>query len=634
MVFTGASSVANYQALLQTVAFQSTSDNPTDFNASPQRTVTWAVNDGTAVTTATTTIDIVAVNDAPQETVAATAVYTENGPPVTISPAAIASDVDNLDLVFGVVRIAGGWVDGDVLTVNGQQSGTFAGIDFSYDAALHTLGSRDPASVADFQTFMQAVQFGSTSENPTNFGANPTRTLGWGLHDGDDYSSPAQTTDITINAIDDPAVAQNDAVATTEDTAITAGNVFANNGSGLDSDPDGGAFLVTAVSGGTVGAQLTLPSGALLTLNADGTFSYDPNHLFDYLPTPGSGASNLTITDTFSYTITGGDTATVTVTVSGVDTNDVLHDSAGIDSLAGGIGDDVYYVSNTGDVVTEAASAGFDTVAASVNYTLPVSNTVEVLNMLGSGLTGTGTDGPETFISSSGPNTLVGLGGNDTYYVKSTGDVVIEAADGGIDTVQASVDYTLPPNVEGLYMIGSGLTGTGTGNADTLLSSGGPNTLVGLGGDDLYYVNNTADVVTEAANEGFDSVLASVSYTLSANVEALYMNGSGLTGTGNGDANTLVTTGANTLVGEDGNDTFVFSAGSANGATVADFNRDQVSEWDFLVFSGFGTEAQGATFSQIGTTDQWQIHSGLDAHTETITFSNHAAVQAGDFVFV
>ena len=89
---------------------------------------------------------------------------------------------------------------------------------------------------------------------------------------------------------------------------------------------------MTAVSGGMVGAQFTLPSGALLTLNANGTFSYDPNHQFDYLPTPGSGASNLTITDTFTYTITGGDTATVTVTVSGVDTNDVLYDSAGIDT--------------------------------------------------------------------------------------------------------------------------------------------------------------------------------------------------------------------------------------------------------------------------------------------------------------
>jgi len=52
------------------------------------------------------------------------------------------------------------------------------------------------------------------------------------------------------------------------------------------------------------------------------------------------------------------------------------------------------------------------------------------------------------------------------------------------------------------------------------------------------------------------------------------------------------------------------------------------------VFSGFGSEAQGAAFSRIGTTDQWQLHSGLDLHNETITLSNHAAPGAGDFFFV
>ena len=214
--------------------------------------------------------------------------------------------------------------------------------------------------------------------------------------------------------------------------------------------------------------------------------------------------------------------------------------------------------------------------------------------------------------------------------------MVIEAPDGGVDTVLASVDYTMPADAEGLYMMGSGLTGMGTNNADSLLSSGGPNTLVGLGGDDLYYVNNAADVVVEVPNEGFDfgDHFAELYLSARANVEALYLTGSGLTGTGNSGANTLVTAGANTLTGGDGNDTFVFFAGSANGATVTDFNRDQVTEWDFLVFSGFGTEAQGATFSQIGTTDQWQIHSGLDGHNETITLSNHAVVHAGDFVFV
>jgi len=130
-------------------------------------------------------------------------------------------------------------------------------------------------------------------------------------------------------------------------------------------------------------------------------------------------------------------------------------------------------------------------------------------------------------------------------------------------------------------------------------------------------------------NGGNDTVVATVDYLLPANVEAMYMVGSGLTGTGGNGAETLLTVGANILVGGDGNDTFEFFAGSANGATVNDFDGD---EGDVLVFSGFGTVAQGASFSQIGT--DLQITSGLDAHTETITLANGAAVQAGDLFFV
>ena len=71
----------------------------------------------------------------------------------------------------------------------------------------------------------------------------------------------------------------------------------------------------------------------------------------------------------------------------------------------------------------------------------------------------------------------------------------------------ATLDYTLPANVEALYMIGSGLTGTGTNNADTLYSSGGPNTLVGLGGNDLYYVNNSGRRGDRSAKGGYDTVI-------------------------------------------------------------------------------------------------------------------------------
>ena len=205
MVLTGASSLLNYQNLLQTLGFHSISDNPTDFGARPTRTLTWSVSDGAAVTTATTTLNIVAVNDAPQATVAATASYTENAAPVVLSPASTVTDVDDITLVAGEVRIVSGAVDGDLLTVNGLQSGTFAGIDFSYDAVLHDLMFTGPATVADYQAFLQAVAFSSTSDNPTNSGLDPTRTLSWFVYDGDALSA-VQTTVVSITALADAPV--------------------------------------------------------------------------------------------------------------------------------------------------------------------------------------------------------------------------------------------------------------------------------------------------------------------------------------------------------------------------------------------------------------------------------------------
>ncbi|MGY8709154.1 hypothetical protein RAD16_25715 [Bradyrhizobium sp. 18BD] len=53
---------------------------------------------------------------------------------------------------------------------------------------------------------------------------------------------------------------------------------------------------------------------------------------------------------------------------------------------------------------------------------------------------------------------------------------------------------------------------------------------------------------------------------------------------------------------------------------------------DSFEFIGFGTVAQGATFTQISAS-QWQIHSGLDAHNEIITLTNNATVHPTDILF-
>ena len=112
--------------------------------------------------------------------------------------------------------------------------------------------------------------------------------------------------------------AQDDAVTTDEDTVLD-GNVLAANGGTADSDPEGNPLSVVAVNdqAGDVGQPVTLPSGALLRLNADGTFTYDPNGRFEGL------AAGQTATDSFTYIIGNGigglARATVTVTITGVD---------------------------------------------------------------------------------------------------------------------------------------------------------------------------------------------------------------------------------------------------------------------------------------------------------------------------
>ena len=148
-----------------------------------------------------------------------------------------------------------------------------------------------------------------------------TLTDDGGTKNGGRDTSATKSFTIMVEAalVNQAPVAQNDAFTTDEDSAVT-GNVTADNGSGADSDPDGGpqALKVATVNGdgANVGKQITLASGALVTLNANGSFTYDPNGKFEDLN------DGDTETDTFTYALTDGEdasnAATVSVTVNGV----------------------------------------------------------------------------------------------------------------------------------------------------------------------------------------------------------------------------------------------------------------------------------------------------------------------------
>ncbi len=323
--------------------------------------------------------------------------------------------------------------------------------------------------------------------------------------------------------------------------------------------------------------------------------------------TLGANLEALTLTGTDSLAGTGNDLGNTLTgnaganVLKGLDGDDTLDGGAGADALYGGYGRDVYIVDSTGDTVFETGTGSSDTydeVRASVNYTL--GTRVENLTLAGTGnLRGTGNSLANRLTGNSGNNILdgkqgndmmAGGAGNDTYYVDSTSDGVTEAVGTGIDTVYATVTYSVAnQEIERLILSGSAdINATGNQYANTLTGNTGDNildggagidTLSGDFGDDTYIVDDAADQVRELAGRGTDQVQTALgTYTLGDSVEDLtlyvrYIDSVARDGTGNSLDNTLTgTNGQNVLSGLDGNDTLIGNGGtdSLNGGAGAD----------------------------------------------------------------
>ncbi len=246
-------------------------------------------------------------------------------------------------------------------------------------------------------------------------------------------------------------------------------------------------------------------------------------------------------------------------------------------NLLTGLGGSDFYVVGVGDTVVEAAGGGTDVVQSAVaNISLLAFANVENAILTGTApLSIIGSDAANVMngATNSAANILTGLGGNDTYQL-GLGDVAIEAPGGGIDAVQtAVVDINLAsfPNVENVALTG-GLALKATGSAADNVLNGSTNSaanqLIGLGGNDTYFVGSN-DVVVEGPGGGFDTVLTTVTYTLPAlaAVEEL-RNATSATGLGL-FGNSLVQTitgsaGNDSLSGGGGGDVLIGNGGTDN----------------------------------------------------------------------
>ncbi|HYE45070.1 MAG TPA: hypothetical protein VEA44_04770, partial [Caulobacter sp.] len=274
--------------------------------------------------------------------------------------------------------------------------------------------------------------------------------------------------------------------------------------------------------------------------------------------------------------------------------HDILDGGAGADDMAGGIGDDTYFVDDAGDVTAEAGGEGSDVVRATITIA-PLAANIETLILEGTGdIDGAGNAANNNLNGNAGANSLFGGDGNDLIKGGAGDDVLsgdagadqllggtgedeldgldqndrLEGGDGndtilggsGADILDGGADSdTLTGGAGADQLLGGAGTDTlGAGSENDILNGGaGADAMTGGTGDDVFFVDDAGDTTLEALNEGTDTVRASLTWSLAANVERLILDGTGdLDGAGNGLANVLTgNSGANRLDGGAGVDT-------------------------------------------------------------------------------
>ncbi|GJE54785.1 hypothetical protein EKPJFOCH_1269 [Methylobacterium thuringiense] len=324
VTLSGDADPATYQAALRAISFENTSGDPSTIDRVVKTNVTSNTIQGTS---ATTTVSVVAVDDAPVLDLDAsgpgtghTASYTENGTGVAIVDTDVSvTDVDSTNMASARAVITNGR-PGDWLSVAGSLP---SNIGWTFDTATYTLALTGSATKADYQTALQQIRFLSDSDDPTS----ASRSIAVTVNDGT-VASVAATTTVIVTAVNDAPVNGVPAgQSVNEDTDLVFSAANANRITVSDADADGGS-LTTTLS--VVHGILTVGSAANVVVSGTGTSTLtltgtvaDINAALEGTTYRGmanyNGADTLTITtDDKGNTGTGGaksDTDTIALTV-------------------------------------------------------------------------------------------------------------------------------------------------------------------------------------------------------------------------------------------------------------------------------------------------------------------------------
>ncbi len=423
-----------------------------------------------------------------------------------------------------------------------------------------------------------------------------------------------------------PDAEDDDFTAGEDDPAGVVGNVLDN-----DSDPDGDPLSVGEVNGdpNAVGTPVAGDNGGLVTINPDGTVTFDPNGEFEAL---GEGEE---ATTTVTYTVDDGnggtEEASVTITVTGVNDGPVARDNAydvRFDEAAGDIDGNVL-TDNTGDGVDSdpeddpltvigvgAALGGVGTAVAGSNgglFTIAADGTVDfdangefddlglndtrtttVEYTISDGNGGTSTATASFTVSGINDGTVQGTAGDDIInpdipYVDADGDVV-DNNDAILDGDVENDDLIL--GFEGNDSIDAGDGDDrvfGGADNDTIDGGAGNDGLVGGDGNDIIEGGDGDDMAF--GNAGNDEL-----YGGSGNDKLEGGTGDDLLEGGVGDDDLWAGAGNDTVLGGDGDD--VANGGSGNDVIHGEAGNDTLdgSNGDDTVFGGAGDDSIDGDF--------------------------------------
>ena len=271
----------------------------------PADTFTYTLAPGGSI--ATVSMTVTCAPDAPfVDTSAGALAYTENDPPTPIDPGVTVTDADVGETIANAtVQITGNHAGAqDVLAL----ANPLAHAPIVAMVVGDTITLSGAASPAAYQSALRDVTYFNSSEAPSTL----TRTATFTVTDSTALPG-SDTRAIAVTPANDPPTAVDDVGTADEDTTlnVAAPGVLAN-----DTDVDPGDTKTVVALNGTGTLTQALPSGASVTINANGSYSYNPLSAFQGLST-GQSAS-----DSFTYTMRDAanaqDTATVTLTINGI----------------------------------------------------------------------------------------------------------------------------------------------------------------------------------------------------------------------------------------------------------------------------------------------------------------------------